>query len=379
MGVPVLGITSQPGSPIARTNTCKTVECRNVNGQPLIETLVDLGKTFEEKAVLFPSADPQVLLISENREQLAPYYHFGLPSKDVVKLLLDKTAFAPFAEKSGFLTPSTLLVDRMTDINRSTEGLKYPCILKPFCRTQQWKQDNREKKVLFIEDEDSLLRLLPKAFLWADRLVLQEWIAGADSEIYFCLMYFDADAEPRATFVGRKIRQWPPEAGSTASAEKKFNSTVLEESLRLFKAVGYQGLGSVEYKFDSQDQKFKIMEPTVGRPNLQSYLAVANGINIPYVAYCDLIGRPVTQLDHPALPGPVKWINEWSELRSARFYLQRGDLTLKEWYTSVRGTHSYSLFSVSDPLPFVLTIGRTMAENIPLRSGSLNEPEFSRS
>ena len=379
MGVPVLGITSQPDSPIARTNACQKVECRNVNGPPLIETLVDLGKTFEEKAVLFPSADLQVSLISEHREQLAPYYHFGLPSKDVVKLLLDKTAFAPFAEKSGFLTPSTLIIDRTTNIDRCIEKVKYPCILKPFCRTQEWKQDNREKKVLFVEDEASLLRLLPQAFLSADRLVLQEWITGTDSDIHFCLMYFDADTQPQATFVGRKIRQWPPQAGSSASAEKKFNATVLEESLRLFKAVGYRGLGSVEYKFDPRDQKFKIMEPTVGRPNLQSYLAVANGINIPYVAYCDLIGRPITQLDHPALPGPVKWINEWSELRSARFYLQRGDLGLKEWCTSLWGPHAYALFSVSDPLPFVLTIARSMVENIKLRSGSINEPEFSHS
>ena len=95
------------------------------------------------------------------------------------------------------------------------------------------------------------------------------------------------------------------------------------------------------------------------------------------------ITRVAGAQDHDAIlagmPGPVKWINEWSEFRSARFYLQRGDVTLKEWYTSVRGTHSYALCSVSDPLPFVLTIGRTIVENIALRPGSLNEPEFSRS
>lgn len=128
----------------------------------------------------------------------------------------------------------------------------------------------------------------------------------------------------------------------------------------MLKAVQYKGLGSIEYKYDPRDQGFKIIEPTVGRPDLQSYVAVANGINIPYVAYCDLIGQSISQLDHPAHIGSVKWVNEWSEYRSARFYRKRGDLTLKEWYTSLRGPKKYALFSLSDPLPFVFTLKQAL-------------------
>ena len=169
-------------------------------------------------------------------------------------------------------------------------------------------------------------------------------------------MYLDENSEPRATFVGRKIRQWLPEMGTACSAEKKFNSTVLEESIRLFKAVQYKGLGSVEFKLDAQDRKFKITEPTVGRPFEPSYLAVANGINIHHVAYCDLIGKPITQLDRPEMTGAVKWINEWREYQSTLYYLKQGKLTRKDWASSIRGPKSYALFSLSDPLPFILTL-----------------------
>lgn len=358
MKLPVIGITSQPRSPFARTKKCKMVNCPDVNGDTLIETLIELGKSFNEKAVLFPCSDAQVFVVSEERDLLAPYYYFNLPSKEVVRTLMYKTNFASYAQANGYPIPKTAVIDRFTNPKACLSELKFPCLLKPDNKTAKWNQHNHGHKVLQIQNEDELLRAINQALQWVDHLVIQEWITGGDSNVYFCLMYFDDGSEPRATFVGRKIRQWLPEIGSTASAERQFNSTVLEESIRLFKAVRYKGLGSVEFKLDPKDRQFKITEPTVGRPNLQSYVAVANGINIPYVAYCNLVGKSVTLLDQPDGNVAVKWVNEWREYHSTLFYLKQGRLSLKDWARSMRGPRTYALFSLSDPLPFLLSLTR---------------------
>lgn len=359
MDLPVIGVTSQPKSPVARTRKCKIVSCPDVNGDALIDTLVELGESLDQKAVLFLCSDDQVSVISAKRELVAPYYRFNLPSKEVVSAFLRKTEFANYAQLNGYPIPKTVVIDRFTNLQTCLSEFEFPCLLKPDNKTAQWNQHNGVNKVLWIRNADEGSRTISKALQWVDRLVLQEWITGEDSNVYFCLMYFDESSEPRATFVGRKVRQWLPEIGSTASAEKKFNLTVLEESVRLFKAVQYKGLGSVEFKLDPQDRKFKITEPTVGRPNFQSYLAVANGINIPYVAYCDLIGKSITLLDQPDMNGSVKWIDEWREYQSTLSYWKQGKLTLKDWVHSLRGPRSYALFSLSDPLPFLLTLTRT--------------------
>ena len=358
MNLPMIGVTSQPQSPYARTKKCKMVNCPDVNSDALIETLIELGKSFDEKAVLFPCSDAQVGVVSEKRDLLAPYYHFHLPSQEVVRTLMYKANFANYAQTNGYPIPRTAVIDRATNPKACLSEWKFPCLLKPDNKTANWTQHTRGTKVLRIRNEDQLLKTIDQVLQWVDRLVIQEWIPGGDSNVYFCLMYFDDSSEPRATFVGRKIRQWLPEIGSTASAERHFNSTVLEESLRLFKAVRYKGLGSVEFKLDPEDRRFKITEPTVGRPNLQSYVAVANGINIPYVAYCNLIGKSVTLLDQPDRDVAVKWVNEWREYHSALFYLQQGRLSLKDWIRSLRGPRTYALFSLSDPLPFLLTLTR---------------------
>ena len=50
-------------------------------------------------------------------------------------------------------------------------------------------------------------------------VILEEWIPGKDGDVYFCLQAYSENSEPLASFTGRKIRQWPPLIGGTASAE----------------------------------------------------------------------------------------------------------------------------------------------------------------
>jgi len=355
-GVPTIAITSQPRSALSRSNMCKKIYCEDVNGNQLIETLQLLGKYIKNKPVLMPTSDTQVELISNHRELLLDDFLFYLPEKSVVDLFLHKTKFASFAKKYNFEIPKTFVINNQSNFISMIEEIDYPCIVKPFERTLDWDRKYPNDKVLKIGDERTLREVIPGILETIESLIIQEWIEGHDSDVYFCLMYFDEKSEHRASFVGKKIRQWLPETGSTASAEECFDKTVFNESIRLFKAVGYRGLGSVEFKFDRQDQKFKIMEPTVGRPNLQSYISVVNGINIPYIYYRDITGQKISTIDNLKSLTGVKWINEWAEFESARYYMKKGDLDFSGWLKSLKGKRKFGLFSIADPLPFFFTL-----------------------
>ena len=52
-------------------------------------------------------------------------------------------------------------------------------------------------------------------------LVLQEWVPGGDGDVVFCMQYYGSNGRPMVSFVGKKIRQWRPETGGTASADGK--------------------------------------------------------------------------------------------------------------------------------------------------------------
>ncbi len=126
-------------------------------------------------------------------------------------------------------------------------------------------------------------------------MVVQEWIEGVDSEIYFCLQYIGQDGKVVGSFPGRKIRSWPPRVGGTASCTAAWEHA--EELTKLtadfFRQVGFSGMGSMEYKRDQRDGRFYMVEPTVGRTDFQEEVATINGCNLPLLAYCYELGLPL--------------------------------------------------------------------------------------
>jgi D-aspartate ligase len=61
---------------------------------------------------------------------------------------------------------------------------------------------------------------------------------------------------------------------------------------RFLDISGYQGLGSLEFKWDARARRFVIIEPTVGRTDWQEEIATLNGLNLALIAYCDELGLP---------------------------------------------------------------------------------------
>jgi predicted ATP-grasp superfamily ATP-dependent carboligase len=193
---------------------------------------------------------------------------------------MDKALFGQVAEKHGWETPRTANIQSLEKARVLAEELKYPCILKPSFRTAKWNRKT-PAKVFKVFSGEELLDIYEGVRLLADNFIVQEYIPGPDSEIFFCLMWYDAKGELGTAFAGRKLLQWYPETGSTCIAERCDNEALMKESKSIFDSVDYRGIGSIEFKRDARDGRFRIIEPTVGREDLQSVLAFHCGVNIP--------------------------------------------------------------------------------------------------
>ena len=266
---------------------------------------------------------------------------------------MDKTAFARFAVQHGLSVPSTLTVRGNDSWTRVLDEGPFPCVIKPKFRSEGWTRAGLPK-VYRVDSRDRLAELVPMLSSVESDYVIQEWVPGPDSEVYFHLAYYGGDGRELVHFTGRKIRQWPPLMGCTSVAERAISEDVDREARRLMQLVGFKGLGSVEFKLDPRDHRFKIMEATVGRPNLQSEVATANGVNIAYWAYCDLAGEELPV----ATPTKrnTRWIFIGNDLKSALYYWGRGELTLSGFVRSYRPPRYYADFSWRDPLPFLAMV-----------------------
>lgn len=357
-GVPVIGIATDPKHFCCRTKVCQEILIANTSSMSVIRALAELGPQLSDKAVLFPCTDMSVLLISRNREQLQPWFHVILPDAQVVEMLMDKVSFYCYAQEAGLPIPSTFLLHNRQEAEEAAAQLTFPCILKPPIKSPLW-EERAEAKVYKAANAQAFLALYDVCSSWAEVLMAQEWIEGTDADLYSCNCYFSAQSDPLVTFIARKIRQWPPETGTSCLGEEVRNDVVLEETLKLFRSVNYAGLGYVEMKKNRRNGKHYIIEPNIGRPTGRSAIAEAGGVELLYTMYCDATGRPLPSRREQKYGG-AKWIYWRRDFQSALYYWRRGQLTLREWWRTWRGRKFSAVFSWSDPGPFLGDIWKTI-------------------
>ena len=349
--VPVLAIAKDPKHPCCRTNVCESIMHGNTGNEELIGILETLGPKLDQKAVLFPCTDMNVLCVSRYRERLEEWYHVILPPPQVVDMLTNKIRFYTYAQENGFPIPPTFFLRNREDAEHAANSLTYPCILKPpLSALPEWERQSK-LKAFVVTNASQLLATYDRFSTLAETMIVQEWIEGPISNLFSCNCYFDANSEPVVTFIARKIRQWPPDTGESSLGVECRNDIVLEETLRLFRSVKYRGLGYLEMKKDERTGRHFIIEPNIGRPTGRSAIAEAGGVELVYTMYCDALGWPLPE-NRVQQYGNVKWVSLRRDCQSALYHWRRGDITLADWWNSWRGRKTYDLFSWSDLKPF---------------------------
>jgi D-aspartate ligase len=253
------------------------------DGESLVASLVDIAAKAPKRPMLFLTEEKSVATVSDRRADLDGLFHIRLPSRDTLDALLDKTEFQRLAQSSGARIPSGASLRSPRDLD-AVSKLRFPCVLKP--ASKNYAYGARFSKAYVVTSVDEVERLYGEIAPVMPDMIVQEWIDGEDSDIFFCLQYIGRNNDLVASFVGRKIRSWPPRIGGTASciAAPDRAKELTDATTQFFRSVQFQGMGSMEFKRDRRDGQFYMVEPTVGRTDFQEEVATVNDVNIPLAA-----------------------------------------------------------------------------------------------
>lgn len=358
-GVPVTGVVADRDHFCAKTRHANRLVVSPTSGERLIETLVRLASSLSGPAVLLPCTDGAVLAISRWRERLGSY-RFVLPDHDVVEMLMDKVSFTEHALRTGLPIPSTRILRGRTDALEAAGSMPWPAVLKPALKTPGWVAAT-STKAFRVGDGEALLAAWDR---WSDAadgvMIAQAWIEGGETALYSANAYFDREGQPRVVFIARKIRQWPPQTGTSSLGEEVRDDAVRETAIDLFRGVGYRGLAYLEMKLDARTGQRLIVEPNVGRPTGRSAIAECGGVELIYSAYRDALGEPLPEATEQTYRG-VKWIYWRHDLQAAAVQMARRELSPLGWWRSVRGHRCEAVFDRRDPRPFAIDLLRTLA------------------
>jgi predicted ATP-grasp superfamily ATP-dependent carboligase len=364
-GVPVTVISEYDHAPAALSRYCTEHYCLPLfthAPQKLLEFLIDYARRELRKPILFPTADPDLLIISQLRAALQSHYHLPLASAQLIELLTDKRKFAVFASQHQLPVPATHSPRGPAELRYLAGILRYPVVVKPphplAWSGEVFKQIANGKKALIASEMSGLLRAADWLMQHGCPYLLQAYIPGDDAEHYEAHTYLDASSTPRAWFTGKKIRISPPHAGSGCFVRSQYVDEIIAAGLDALRAIGFTGLANLDFKRDPTTGRYHLLEinPRVSQWNI---LGAECGINLPYIAYADLQGLPYET--PPRQRENVYYLNFRNDLRSFLEYRRNKEWSATHYLASLlRRPMIFQLLRLSDPWPFIVSCSGTL-------------------
>jgi predicted ATP-grasp superfamily ATP-dependent carboligase len=324
------------------------------DSQGVIDRLIEYSKSQKNKPVLFPTADPDLELVSKCRDQIEDYYHFTMPSEVIVEIFLNKSKFFEFGKEKSFPLPVTYTPQSIDDVASISSDITYPVILKPL-NPKSWANPDinrivNGKKALLIEDKEELLKRFREIMAFDGAMVVQEYIPGRDDRLYSVHVYMGKSGKPLAYFVGRKIRTYPAYAGIGCFVISDFKQDLIDISIDILSKSEYFGLALLQFKQHPETGQYSLLEINA-RTSSWNQLPLYCGVNLPFIAYQDVLDLPIPA-QMPQRNG-VKYIYFKPDYVALSEYKKTGDWTFAEWVKSYQGPKTFQVFASDDPYPFV--------------------------
>lgn len=353
-GVPVVGLDFDPSMPGFKSKFCRPLICPHPVHHPdrLLELLIAEGKKTKHPGILFPASDAFLLFVSRYRTELSPFFRFTLPSRDIIESIADKHKQYELARQSGILCPQTFFPKNLSDAERFKGLIDYPAIIKA-CYSYQWQEKFPKTKGFKVHDHRELVDKIRELLPTGIRIMVQSIIPGVNTNHFKVCTYINAAGETLALFALRKIRQYPVEFGVGSCVESIHSEELIRLGMTFFNGIAYRGVGSIEFKKDERDGRFKLIELNP-RYWQQNGLTQACGIDFATIQYLDLAGQDPAPQRHYRTG--IKWLDPMADFQSFLAHRQNGRLSFGSWIRSLRGTRVFSTWAVNDPGPFLRDI-----------------------
>ncbi len=359
-GIPVYALDPNPKQIGMNSRYCQSKICPSVesNENEHIEYLISLSKTLGEKPVLFPTGDNTVLCYAKYENILEDFFLFTGPQHSTIEKLTTKDALYRTAVEFNVPVPVTYIPNSLSEVREIATKISYPCIIKPV-RSDSWHRESIRKilggwgKVIVISKSSELLSFYSRIAVYDPNVIISEVIPGDDSDLFYFVFYISKTHKVLGHFAGRKLRLNPIHFGSASFVESVYEEELERISIKFLKDIGYNGLGGMEFKLDSRDGKFKLIEFNT-RFGLWDVLGTRCGVNLAYIAYCDTIGKRVSS--NLSYRTGIKWLSTSLDFNAFLDYRKEGSISLLGWLRSTLGKKQWAVFAWDDIIPFLTSI-----------------------
>lgn len=252
--------------------------------------ICDIEKICKQDRIdtIFPSYDPQVYILTKNRDRLAKLgVKILAPAFDTVKILLDKAQQLELAAKAGFPHPATYRIDEH-DLSDLAQRVEPPWVVRPTASA-------RSRGMAVINRKEDLEPMVTELMKNHRDLILQEYVPGSMKQNFYMLIGRNHEVlsmiAPRVLRTSHRVYR-NSSAAVLFNHEHEYNDRVIE----LVRLLNWHGGLTVQTKIDSRDGIPKLMEinPRFGS---HTWYSTEMGINVPLMQWRSYNGEHVPPVE----------------------------------------------------------------------------------
>lgn len=314
--------------------------------------------------VLFPMTDITVNEILLNRNFLPENVRIPFSDHHRYDALSDKENLFRQAKKLAIPMPETLFSSDFTSreaLVSEAVRMGFPLVVKAAHSRERLYGKYVESSARYARDPDELRTLLGMTPFDRTRCLVQKRIQGKGIGIFLLAR----NGEVLARFAHRRIREKPPSGGVSVLCESiRPPAEALDAASRLISAIGWHGVAMIEFKWDDEENRPKLIEVN-GRFWGSLNLAIRAGVDFPFLLYRLALGETVAGPAEYRIGLKSRW--EFGDLDHLLIRLRRGSDHPSVFGTRVRKRDAvaafladffrpsviHEIFNSRDPRPFL--------------------------
>lgn len=300
----------------------------------------------------------------------------ALPPAAAFAVALDKSATLRAAEQVGLAVPQSLQPRNWAEARAAAADFPLPAVLK-------WADPNQVAprlsrlglalvKAEYVHTREAFAAVMDRYAALGEWPLLQQYCPGRGLGQFF----FMHQGEVLQRFQHLRVAEWPPEGGFSSVCDAiplDMHRTLQEKSLALLRAIGWQGVAMVEYRWDAASDSAMLMEINgrfwgsyplamhcgAGFALLMHHMALGNPLPRMPPARADLRARTVTT----ELKRLARLLLAPGRIQDPHFRIDLGAELSRFVLDFVRPRVRYFLWTWSDPLPFFIDL-RNLASKL---------------
>lgn len=332
-----------------RSNKIKAFQFVKMEASSLLNALHDLHQHYD-KIILFPTSDDYLENLYEIYDEIKSFCFVPLNQETFLDIIKKDVQYR-LCEEVGVPIPKSVVLEKGCDIREDIKNLMFPLIIKPTIRDDLRKNVFRN---MVLNTKDEFEQNIASFEMYLNEeidFLVSEFISGDDDCLYSHVGYRSKSGQVMNDWSGHKLSQFPRQFGVVSSAISEAPDIVKNQSDKLLEAMHHHGLFQSEFKYDSRDKQYKLMEV-----NLRSFMWNKTGFYIDrksnYALYMDALDALENiQLEKSFKQKSVHFIYMKHEIFN--LLSQKGYFKIFAQNVFTRKHKVFATFDVSDLKPFL--------------------------